>query len=101
MVIEYIRYKVAVDQSTAFQRAYANAADILDRSEHCISYELSQCTEEKEVFTVRIEWDSVEGHLNGFRKSAEFGQFFELVKPFFQQIQEMRHYEIVDAQPAR
>ena len=29
MVIEYIRYKVAVDQCAAFQRAYANAADIL------------------------------------------------------------------------
>ena len=101
MVIEYIRYKVAVDQCAAFQRAYANAADILHRSDHCISYELSQCTEDKEFFTVRIEWDSVEGHLNGFRKSTEFAQFFELVKPFFQQIQEMRHYEIVDARPAR
>src|SRR5262245_20100808 len=31
---------------------------------------------------VRIEWDSGEGHLAGFRQSPEFRGFFEAVRPF-------------------
>jgi len=41
---------------------------------------------------VRIEWDSLEGHEQGFRKSPGFAPFFAAVKPFFEQIEEMHHY---------
>jgi len=40
-----------------------------------------------------IEWDSVEGHEQDFRKEPGFREFFALVKPFFNDIQEMKHYE--------
>lgn len=43
---------------------------------------------------VRIEWDSIEGHEQGFRSSPQFGEFFAAVKPFFDQIQEMKHYQV-------
>jgi hypothetical protein len=41
---------------------------------------------------VRIEWSSVQEHEQGFRRSAAFGRFFAAVKPFIEQIEEMRHY---------
>jgi len=41
---------------------------------------------------VRIEWSSIEDHERGFRQSAGFQPFFAAVKPFFEQIEEMRHY---------
>lgn len=50
--------------------------------------------EEPERFIVRIEWDSVDGHEKGFRTSAAFGDFFRAVKPFFAQIEEMKHYSV-------
>jgi hypothetical protein len=43
--------------------------------------------EEPEYFTLRIEWDSEEGPIKGFRTNPEF-------QPFFNDIQEMRHYNI-------
>jgi hypothetical protein len=43
---------------------------------------------------VRIEWSSVEDHEQGFRRSAGFAPFFAAVKPFVEQIEEMRHYEL-------
>ena len=42
---------------------------------------------------MRIERDSVAGHLQGFRKSAGFAEFFDAVKPFFEAIDEMTHYQ--------
>ncbi|MGB7955779.1 MAG: hypothetical protein WCF23_17535 [Candidatus Nitrosopolaris sp.] len=43
---------------------------------------------------LRIEWDSLEGHMKGFRSSPEFQVFFEAVKPLFNDIEEMQHYEL-------
>jgi quinol monooxygenase YgiN len=93
MVIEYVRYKIPADQADRFVSAYATAADALHQSSHCLGFELSRCTEEPTSFILRIEWDSVEGHMEGFRKSPEFRTFFASVRPFVGNLEEMRHYE--------
>ena len=93
MVVEYIRYQVPSAQSNDFEVAYTEAAASLDGSEHCLAYELSRGVEEPERYILRIEWDSLQGHEQGFRHSAEFQPFFAAVQPFFSQIEEMRHYE--------
>lgn len=76
-----------------FERAYGEAAKFLDASEHCLRYEVSWGVEEPGNYVVRIEWDSVEGHEQGFRKSAGFRVFFGSVRPFFNDNLEMSHYE--------
>jgi quinol monooxygenase YgiN len=93
MVIEYIRYRIDAARSDEFERAYAEAGRSLAASSHCLAYEVARGVEEPESYTVRIEWDSVEGHEQGFRRSPEFREFFAAVKPFFDDIAEMRHYE--------
>ena len=94
MIVEYIRYKIAEGRAEAFVEAYDKAAESLRASPHCLGFELSRCSEAREHFILRIQWDSSEGHLQGFRKSPEFGSFFAAVKPFLSDIEEMRHYEI-------
>ncbi|MDC0684128.1 putative quinol monooxygenase [Sorangium atrum] len=96
MIIEYIRYAIPAEQAQAFLSAYRAAATELRGSVHCLDYEISRCTEEPTSFVVRIRWDSLEGHLQGFRKEASFPSFFAKVKPFFENIQEMRHYALTD-----
>jgi quinol monooxygenase YgiN len=94
MIVEYIRYSIDSDREEAFEQAYRDAAGALETSEHCERYEVSRCTEDPTQHVVRIEWDSEEGHLSGFRKSPEFRGFFEAVGPFVDDIEEMRHYEV-------
>lgn len=93
MVIEYIRYTIPHEQAAAFEAAYAEARTALDSSEHCQSYEIARGVEEPEHYVVRIEWDSLAGHERGFRTGPGFAEFFAAVRPFFDQIAEMRHYE--------
>lgn len=94
MTVEYIRYKVTEEQREAFVEAYQKASEQLDASEYCLAYELTECEEEAGQFILRIEWTSKEEHLNGFRKSNLFPPFLAHVKPFFNNIQEMRHYRL-------
>lgn len=91
MIVEYIRYEVS--DAEGLVRAYEVARSALDGSEHCLAYELSRCAEEPKSFILRIEWDSSDGHLQGFRKSPGFAGFFAAVRPFLNDIREMRHYE--------
>jgi heme-degrading monooxygenase HmoA len=94
MVVEYIRYTVPAEQAGAFEEAYARAGEILQQDSHCLAFEIARGVEEPEHFIVRIEWDSLEGHEQGFRGSPRFGEFFDAVRPFFSEIEEMKHYDV-------
>ena len=84
---------IAESDREAFESAYAQTQDALARSTHCLAYELAQCREDRGSYILRIEWDSAEGHLQGFRSSPEFREFFAHVRPYAGRIQEMRHCE--------
>lgn len=95
MIVEYTRYKIDAEHRSAFADAYKKAAESLRASEHCLAYEITQCVEDADYHILRIEWDSEEGHLKGFRNSAEFNSFFAIVRPYVKDIEEMRHYRII------
>ena len=94
MIVEYTRYQIAEERRAAFVEAYTKAAEFLKASPACVAYELTQCQEDPQFFILRIEWKSAEEHLQGFRKEPGFQEFFQLVKPYFRDIQEMNHYEL-------
>jgi quinol monooxygenase YgiN len=94
MIVEYIRYAIAEADRSAFEAAYGRAQAALTRSPHCLAYELSQCAEDRGAYILRIEWDSADGHLKGFRSSPEFREFLANVRPFIGAIAEMRHYDV-------
>lgn len=96
MIVEYIRYEIPHERQSAFVDAYRAASAQLRASPNCLRYEVSRCTEDPASHIVRIEWDSIDGHLQGFRKGPEFASFLAHVKPFLDQIREMRHYEVTD-----
>lgn len=92
MIVEYVRYQVAEGQGPELEAAYARAAEPMRASPHCLAFELARCDEDAKVYVLRIEWDSSEGHLQGFRKGPEFAAFLAAIKPFIPAIVEMRHY---------
>lgn len=94
MIVEYIRYRIDDARSGAFEAAYGRAQEPLAASSHCLSYELSRCVDEPDHYILRIEWDSLDGHMKGFRQSAEFRAFFSQIRPYVNDIEEMRHYDL-------
>jgi quinol monooxygenase YgiN len=97
MIVEYTRYKIDEQRRGTFENDYKKAAESLKASSHCLAYELSHCTEDPAYYVLRIEWDSEEGHLKGFRSSPEFESFFASVRPYVKDIEEMRHYQVISA----
>jgi len=96
MIVEYIRYSIPKSRIDEFQNAYRLAGQQLRSSDHCLGYELAKCSEDAGQYILRIEWDSAQGHLQGFRREPQFAEFYRHVQPFLEQIEEMRHYELTD-----
>src|SRR5690348_9295721 len=93
MTVEYIRYRIPGERGEEFESAYARAAVSLARAPQCVEYELTRCADEPEAYVLRIVWTSAEDHLVGFRGGDDFPAFFAEIKPFVENIEEMRHYE--------
>lgn len=94
MIVEYVRYQIPAERRDAFEEAYGQAQAALAASPHCLAWELSRCGEDPTQYTLRIEWDSAQGHMHGFRKGPDFGVFFAAIRPYVGDITEMRHYDV-------
>jgi len=82
------------------EAAYAWAGPHLRASPHCLGFEPSHCVGDPTQCVLRIEWTSVDEHLQGVRKSAQFAPFPAAVRPYVEQIVEMRHYAVKSASPS-
>lgn len=100
MVLEVIRYLIADGKEAEFENDYAQAAKILDASPFCLRYWLARSKREKNRYLLLIEWESEEAHLEGFRKSMDFAEFYRLVKPYYQMLEEMEHYDLTAVKSA-
>ena len=94
MVIELIRYRIAEGQETAFETACSHAAKALGRNSHCLGYSLMRATAtaERNRYAFSVYWDTPDGHLIGFRQSADFAEFDRHLGPFAEMIDEDEHY---------
>lgn len=90
--IEIIRYKIPLSEHENFENAYSAGARFLQSSPCCTGYNIMKGIDEPDNYIVTIYWTSVEDHMQVFRNSEEFKGFFEYVRPFFNAIQEMKHY---------
>lgn len=69
MITEIIRYRISTENAQLFEHAYQKGEIILRNSKHCLGYRLLRGIEEPENWILILEWDSVEGHEQGLRKS--------------------------------
>jgi heme-degrading monooxygenase HmoA len=92
MIVEYLRYTIPEEKQAAFVKDYDAARVPLMRSPYARALDLCQCIDDNTQFILRITWTSAEDHLQGFRKSPEFQEFFGHVRQYMSALNEMRHY---------
>ena len=93
MVVEYTRYKIGESRRQDFIDAHRRATRHLHF--RCIRYELSRCSDEREWFTLRIEWASSE-ELRRFHYDIAGDAFRHAINGFESDVQEHWHWEVMD-----
>jgi heme-degrading monooxygenase HmoA len=60
-----------------------------------ISHDLHKCIETDGRYLLLVKWQTLEDHTVGFRQSAEYQQWKNLLHHFYQPFPEVEHYQIV------
>lgn len=92
MVLEVAILEVRSGQSRAFEAAFLEAQKIIAASGGYQWHELRRCVEAADRYLLLVWWDSLESHTIGFRQSAEYQRWRELLHHFYDPFPTVEHY---------
>jgi len=81
MVLEIAVFTVKPGQADAFAAAYAQARRFIEAAAGCRSVRMTRGVEDPDRFTLLVEWQTLEDHVEGFRGSEAFAQWRALIGP--------------------
>lgn len=95
MILEVAILNVIPGQTEEFERAFGEAQAIIASMPGYISHELQRCIETPDRYVLLVRWERLEDHTEGFRKSAGYERWRELLHHFYSPFPEVEHYSTV------
>jgi heme-degrading monooxygenase HmoA len=96
-VLEVATLQVRPGQAQAFEAAFARARQIIAAMPGCLGHELQRCIEHEHQYVLLVRWRSVEDHTVGFRQSAAYQQWRELLHHFYDPFPTVLHYRPISS----
>tara|TARA_R110002073_G_scaffold98435_2_gene225394 strand:- start:206 stop:508 length:303 start_codon:yes stop_codon:yes gene_type:complete len=95
MILESAILDVKPGLEKEFEAAFDIAQSIISSMEGYISHQLQRCIERPNRYLLLVNWNSLEDHTVGFRKSDEYQDWRRLLYHFYEPFPEVEHYESV------
>jgi len=93
MILEVAILNIKKGQSEAFEKAFSRAKNIISSMNGYINHQLKKCVEEKDKYILLVNWETIEDHEIGFRKSEDYQQWKALLHNFYQPFPTVQHYK--------
>lgn len=93
MIIEYIRYRVPQAETRDFVAAFDRAQAALAEADESRSWEMARGIEDQTEWVIRIEWTSLDAHLERFRTGPHYADYMRPLRRFQEYFVESRHYK--------
>jgi len=95
MVLEQALLTVRPGQQAQFEAAFAEARSLITGMPGFLRLSLSRCLERETGYLLLVEWERLEDHTEGFRGSAEYARWRELLHHFYDPFPTVEHFETV------
>ncbi|WP_457029871.1 antibiotic biosynthesis monooxygenase family protein [Kitasatospora sp. P5_F3] len=94
MILESALLDVRPGQEEDFLAAFTEARPLIAVQHGFRSLELRRCLDQgrSSRFLLQVEWETLADHTEGFRGSAEYQQWRELLHRFYEPFPEVEHY---------
>ena len=99
MILEHAVLQVVAGREQEFEAAFGRASSIISSMRGYRSLRLERCLEERGRYLLLVEWDRLEDHIEGFRRSREYEEWRRLLHHFYEPFPLVQHYESVLARP--
>jgi len=93
MILEVAILHIKKGQSSDFENVFNNAQEIISSMKGYISHELRKCIEEENKYILLVNWETIEDHEIGFRKSDEYKDWTRLLHHFYEPFPTVEHYK--------
>lgn len=100
MILEVAILDVKKNFEQEFEKAFTEAEKIIVSMHGYISHQLSKCLEKSNRYILLVNWNKLEDHTEGFRKSLEYQQWKKLLHDFYEPFPEVEHYEFISGNEA-
>ncbi|WP_299492172.1 antibiotic biosynthesis monooxygenase [Acaryochloris sp. IP29b_bin.137] len=100
MILEVAILDVIPGQEPQFHADFQQAQQIISAMPGYIEHELQRCLEKPSRHLLLVRWQTLDDHVEGFRKSAEYQQWKQLLHNYYQPFPVVEHYELLFA-PAK
>jgi heme-degrading monooxygenase HmoA len=97
MILEQAHLDVIPGREAAFEAAFDHAKLIVSAMPGFRSLRLSRCIERPNRYLLLVEWDQIEDHTEGFRRSPEYESWRALLHHFYDPFPVVEHYEDVES----
>lgn len=92
MVLEHAVLDVVPGEEAGFERAFAEATPLIASMPGFRSLRLDRCIERPSRYVLLVEWERLEDHTEGFRRSAEYDRWRALLHHFYEPFPLVEHY---------
>jgi heme-degrading monooxygenase HmoA len=92
MILELAILNIKKGQSQEFEKAFSVAEKIISYMNGYISHELKKCIEQEDKYLLLVNWQTIEDHEIGFRKSEQYQEWKKLLHHFYDPFPTVEHY---------
>ena len=100
MILEAALLDVRPGEEHLFEDAMVEAKTIITEALGCRSLRVTRCLETKGRYLLLVEWDELEDHTVGFRKSEAYERWRAKLHHFYEPMPTVEHFEAFIAEPA-
>jgi quinol monooxygenase YgiN len=93
MITEIAIFQAIPGKEENFAQGIQQGIQVIRRDSGCRSVMVQRCIEDPTRFVLIVQWDSVEAHTEGFRKSPLFAEYRSHINGLFQDSPVVHHYE--------
>lgn len=92
MPLEHALLDVVPGREEEFQAAFHEARELIVQQPGFLWLRLERCVERPSRFLLLVQWDRIEDHTEGFRRSADYERWKELLHHFYDPSPEVLHF---------
>lgn len=95
MILEVAILNVKPDLQNSFEKDFAIASQYISAINGYSGHTLRKCLEQENRYILLVDWENLESHEIGFRKSEEYVKWKELLHGYYDPFPTVEHYETV------
>lgn len=93
MILEVAVLNIKKGLSKDFEKSFNEAEKIISSMKGYVSHELKKSVENQDKYLLLVNWETIQDHEEGFRKSDAYQEWKALLHHFYEPFPTVEHYK--------